>query len=140
MYSQWANIPLQSLNRQYHILTANLEPIIDTISSVVSLNGQQNAFWKSRPVDISQWEQWACIVTISWSNKRNFSFCVNMAEFRSDGHIHSYMIILHLSNTVLINFRPNVYIKQNPSKHCTTKRWFQQPSRPWDKITNLLYI
>ena len=39
----------------YMVPTAKLEPSIGTISPVMDLHGQQKAFWKSRPVDISQW-------------------------------------------------------------------------------------
>ena len=42
--------------------TAKSEPSIGAISPVVDLYGRQKALWKSRPVDISQWRQWTCIV------------------------------------------------------------------------------
>ena len=59
LYPQWANIPLQDLDRrvliagalQYKVPTAKLELSTGTISPVVILHDQQ----KSRPVDISQW-------------------------------------------------------------------------------------
>ena len=60
MYPQRANIPLQVLDR--HAMTVGaisslhkqMEPCI---SPVINLLGLQKGFWKSRPVEISQWRQ-----------------------------------------------------------------------------------
>ena len=68
MYPQWANIPLQGLDRCALTVgaisgpTAKPEPCFGAISPIVGLRGRQNALWKSRPVDISQWRQRTCIV------------------------------------------------------------------------------
>ena len=64
-YPQRTAIPLQGLDRCALVLTVGAISRSHcqtgaphgTISPVVDLNGQQNALWKSRPVDISQWRQ-----------------------------------------------------------------------------------
>ena len=64
MYTQWANNPLRGLDKcvptveeQYQVSTANLEPAKGTISPTVSLHDRQKALWKHRAVDIDQWRQ-----------------------------------------------------------------------------------
>ena len=47
---------------QYQVSTAKPEPSFGTISPIVDLHGRQKALLKSRPVNISQWRQWICIV------------------------------------------------------------------------------
>ena len=54
MYTQWANNPLQGLDKyvptvekQCQVSTANLEPANGTISLTVNLHGRQKAPWKS---------------------------------------------------------------------------------------------
>ena len=56
-----AIVPLQGLDR--HALTvgaisdphSQIAALFGAVLSVVDLHGLQKAFWKSRPVDISQW-------------------------------------------------------------------------------------
>ena len=49
------------IQQQSQVPTADLEPSIGTISTVMNLHGQHKALWKSRPVDICQWRQSMCI-------------------------------------------------------------------------------
>ena len=54
-------------------ISADLESVISTISSIVNLHDQQKVLRQSKPVEISQWRQSTCNfnVAIGWANKRN---------------------------------------------------------------------